>query len=211
MAAAFTTLVGPINESYLDAKFAPQVTFNASSIPKFVAGFVYKFVGDNNLAAIEGCWTQGSTIETEVVKGITLLKKGGKINITRGILQLKNAATAIPAELKTCKGMTADLRAIEVWASIFTSRTKLEATIAKNMALHHKAITADISTLETDFTGGKPFKAGEDAADLLAVAIGTVEDEAPVTPVKAKKTLEQKIHTVVEDVADVVKSLGALF
>jgi len=62
MAAAFTTLVGPINESYLDAKFAPQVTFNASSIPKFVAGFVYKFVGDNNLAAIEGCWTQGSTI-----------------------------------------------------------------------------------------------------------------------------------------------------
>jgi len=86
--------------------------------------------------------------------------------------------------------MTADLKAIESWASIFTSRTKLEATIAKNMALHHKAITADISTLETDFTGGKPFKAGEDAADLLAVAIGTVEDEAPVAAVKVNAAVD---------------------
>lgn len=48
------------------------------------------------------------------------------------------------------------------------------------MALHHKAITTDISALETDVKGGNPFKAGEDAADLLAVAIGTVEEEAPV-------------------------------
>lgn len=114
MADAFTILVGPMNKSYLDAKFSPkEVTFSASSIPKFVAGFIYKFVGDNNLSAIEGCWTQGSTIEKEIVKGVSLLKKGGKINYTRGILALKNAAFAIPAELKTCKAMTADLKAIE--------------------------------------------------------------------------------------------------
>lgn len=31
----------------------------ASAVPKFLAGFVYKFVGDNHLAEIEGCVTGG--------------------------------------------------------------------------------------------------------------------------------------------------------
>lgn len=96
--------------------------------------------------------------------------------------------TELPTELKTCKAIGQDITAIEQWAQIFTNRTKLIARITRNMALHHKEITDDISTFETDFKAAEYFKAGEDVADLLAVAVGTVEvteEEVALPPVKA--------------------------
>jgi len=96
---------------------------------------------------------------------------------------LKNVVAAIPAELKTCKGMKVDVKAIEDWAQLFTNRAKLVAKITKNMALHHKAITADIATFKTDIKAKAYFKSGEDLADLLAVAVGTVESEKKMVEV----------------------------
>jgi hypothetical protein len=34
-----------------------------SAVPQFIAGLIYEFVGDNNLEAIEGCYTGGKEIE----------------------------------------------------------------------------------------------------------------------------------------------------
>lgn len=38
-----------------------------------------------------------------------------------------------------------DIAALEEWASIFTRPADLSATIAKHLALHRKAIKADIA------------------------------------------------------------------
>jgi hypothetical protein len=38
-----------------------------------------------------------------------------------------------------------DIKAFEEWASIFTDPAKLSADIAKHLALHRKAIEADIA------------------------------------------------------------------
>lgn len=35
----------------------------AGAIPKVLAGFLYKFVGDNNLAVVEKCFSEGKNIE----------------------------------------------------------------------------------------------------------------------------------------------------
>jgi len=124
------------------------------------------------------------------MSAIADFKKGGTIHIAKAIATLKNVVSEIPTELKTCKGIGQDISAIESWAKIFTNRTKLIAKITRNMALHHKEITADIATFETDFKAAEYFKAGEDVADLLAVAVGTVEvteevEEVALPPVKA--------------------------
>jgi hypothetical protein len=94
-------------------------------------------------------------------------------------MMLKNVVAEIPAELKTCKGMGADVKAIEEWAQIFTNKAKLSARIAKNMALHHKQITASTAEFKEEIQDKSYFKSGETIADILAVAIGTVESEAP--------------------------------
>lgn len=92
----------------------------ASDIAKFAAGFLYKFVGDNHLAEIEGCAQGGEQIEVQIKTAIADFEKGGPVAIARGIAALKNVLTEIPTEFKTCKAIGQDIKAIEEWAKIFT-------------------------------------------------------------------------------------------
>jgi hypothetical protein len=93
-------------------------------------------------------------------------------------MTLKKIVSEIPTEISTCKDITGDLKDIEEWAKVFTDKTKLIARVTRNMALHHKAISNDIKSLKADFSNENYFKAGEDAADLLAHALGTVTAES---------------------------------
>lgn len=144
------------------------------AVPEFIAGFMYKFAGENNLDAITGCWNGGHDIVNTLESAIADFKHGGKVHITRGIVELKNVISMIKPELSNCKSIGDDIKAIEEWATIFTDKAKLIAHVTKNLALHHKQITGDIATLKADFADNKWFTAGEDAAELLAAAIGTV-------------------------------------
>jgi len=68
-----------------------------------------------------------------------------------------------------------DITAIEAWAQIFTDPARLSATIAKHYAFHKGEINADIATLEADWDATNYFKAGDDLADLMTVAIGPIQ------------------------------------
>lgn len=70
-----------------------------------------------------------------------------------------------------------DLAALGEWASIFTRPAELSATIAKHMALHRKAIKADIALDKAEWDAQEWWAAGVTTADLATLAIG------PVTPV----------------------------
>ena len=149
------------------------------AIPDFVAGLAYGLTGENNLLEIEACYDGGVIMEQEIVKGIADIKTGGWDYDVQAALEFGLVALQVPAALSTCEGMDDDLAAIEDWASIFKNPAKLSATVASHYALHRKAIKSDIGSLETNFGAGDFFQAGQDAADLLKLAIGPIK---PVYP-----------------------------
>lgn len=75
--------------------------------------------------------------------------------------------------------MPADIKAVEVWAKQFSNRAEVVATITKNLAINHDFIMAKVATFKADIKDKAYFTAGEDLANLLAAAVGTVQSEAP--------------------------------
>ena len=72
-----------------------------------------------------------------------------------------------------------DLHAVELWASIFTDKVKLEATVTKNLLMHKAAIQTDFESLKTDYEGAKYFDAGKVAGDALILVLGPVHPTKP--------------------------------
>ena len=151
-----------------------NVDMPVTAIPDFVAGFVYGMTGDNNLTEIEACYQGGELMAEEIETGIADIKKGGTDMDIQAALEFALAATQIPVALNTCEGMTDDINAIEEWASIFKNPTQLASKLALHYARHKAEITADISTLESDWDAGKYFDAGKDVADIATLAIGPI-------------------------------------
>jgi hypothetical protein len=149
-----------------------------SSVAHVIEGFLYGFVQAENLHGIEGCVKNGEGMVTQIESGIADFKKGTAISIPRGILTLKNVVSEIPDEIETCKSISADFAALKDWSGKFSSKASISAAIAKNMALHHKKITADISSIKSDESSQEFFKMGEDIAQLMADALGPVEKAA---------------------------------
>ena len=77
-----------------------HTTIPAATVTHFIAGFLYKFVGDNHLEHIENCVKDTKTVGADLSKAIDDIKAGKKI---AAITDLKNAAAAISVDLKECK------------------------------------------------------------------------------------------------------------
>jgi len=150
----------------------------ASIIPQFISGFLVEFVKAENLNNLEACYAGTKPLEAEIEVAIKDFQKGGDVNKARAILALKKVVSELPAELETCKGISKDLAAIKEWAQVFSSKSKLVAKITKNLAIHHKAIEADIASVKSDYAAKDYHSTGKDVADLLAVAIGPIEQPA---------------------------------
>jgi len=117
-------------------------------------------VKDENLVGIEHCYTGGKDVVTHIENAINDFEKGGSINVTRGILQLKDVIAELPKEVSSCKAIGGDISAIKSWSTIFASRSKLVAKVTKNLTFHHKEIMADIAALKSDFAAKNYFKSG---------------------------------------------------
>ena len=141
--------------------------------PKWAAGLIYGLVGDNNLLEIEACAHDGEAMVPKIEKVIADFENG---MITHAIEELILVAKDIPNLLSDCKNMDDDIAAIESWATIFESKTKLVATVSKNFLLHKKAIKADIADAKAAWALHEYFSAGVTCADISDKAIG------PITP-----------------------------
>lgn len=51
-----------------------NVGFSVTSVPEFVAGFVYGMTGDNHLDEIQTCISGGEILATEIESAITDIK-----------------------------------------------------------------------------------------------------------------------------------------
>jgi len=147
----------------------PPIT--PKSVPLFVAGLLDGFVVENDLTEIEKCYDGGHGLEGDLAKA---LKAAETEDWATVIEDLQAFASKLPAELKTCENLATDVLALEAWAKIFTDKTKLEETIAKNLLMHKTKITSDITSIKSDWTAEKYFGAGKIAGDLLNLTVGPV-------------------------------------
>jgi len=162
--------IGPIKSTP-----AAEYGVDIKMIDHFLAGFIYGMTTQNHLTELEACYAGGETMEQEILASIKDFETGGWDNITQGVLEVLLVALQLPQELHTCESMQDDLHAIADWASIFSNKTKLIATLTKHYTLHKKAVDADIATLEGDWDNQKYFLAGQDVATLMDVLVGPIQ------------------------------------
>jgi len=168
LAQLMIDLIGPI-------ELENSVEIDAMAVPQFIAGFVYGMVQDNQLEEIEACAQGWESMLPEIQAGIADIEKGGVDYDIQAALQFALVILQIPMALDTCRSMTDDITAIETWAQIFKNPTQLAAVVSKNLLLHHNAISADASSLTTDWDAQSYYQAGEDLAQLMIDLIGPIE------------------------------------
>ena len=126
---------------------------------------------------------------------------GGWDSELQGILELGIIILQLPQVLHDCQNIGDDLAAIKEWGSIFTDPKKLSETIAKHMALHHKAITSDIASLKSYYGTQEYWKSGLSAAQLATDAIG------PITPSYPEMTAHEMVGFDAMSVPDFIAGL----
>ena len=168
-ADALTLAVGPIQSSqYANLSIKPEL--------QFMEGLMAGLVKDNNLTEIATCATGTEGVVDDVEKLVADLKAG---NHVKAALVAKRLVGEIPTTLHACESMGDELKAVESWASIFTSPSTLVETVSKHMVLHHKEIMSDVHLVETDWSAQEYYASGKATADLLTVAVGPIEVPTP--------------------------------
>uniref|UniRef100_A0A7S3J1B5 Uncharacterized protein n=1 Tax=Strombidium inclinatum TaxID=197538 RepID=A0A7S3J1B5_9SPIT len=104
--------------------------------------------------------------------------KGDISDIIDGIKLIGQALVTLPEDMVDCQYTDDDLRRLSEWAQIFTDPKKLSEVVAKNMVLHGKKIHEDMNAIPEDMGAGDYYKAGEDVADLVVLALGKVPDNS---------------------------------
>jgi len=138
----------------------------------FVGGLLEGMVADNHLTEISTCFTDGEATVTDVEALVKAVEAGHWVFAAE---KLKKTVSAFKTALGACESMGDDLKAIESWATIFTSKTDLISTVTKHLIFHKSEIMGDINTIKVDWSGAEYYQAGKATADLLTVAIGPIE------------------------------------
>jgi hypothetical protein len=120
-------------------------------MPKFLAGFLYGMTAENHLDELAHCYQGGHLMFEEVEFALSHLHTALGNDTLEGVLELAIVALQIPQTLHTCHGMGDDVIAFKEWASIFHNPAELIATVSKHVALHRKAIKADIAMAKAEW------------------------------------------------------------
>ena len=149
---------------------------------EFVGGFLDGMVGDNHLDELYTCEHDVDAI----VKSVdTLLRLFEEKKYDELWSFFKSFPTTMMISLKECSTIGDDVKAIEEWSKIFDDKTKLIETVTEHMLIHKKKIKSDIKAAKTDWNSGNFYQAGEDAADLLTLALGPIEKEQNLVATQA--------------------------
>jgi len=181
-AMALTAAVGPIqtgNEAVANLSVKAPI--------EFMAGMLDGLVGENHLTEMATCATDGETLLDDVEALIADLKAH---KMVAAGLKAKKVASELHTTLGACESMGDDLKALEDWAKVFTSPTKVAEDFAKAMLLHKAKIDADVHSVESDWALHEYFQSGKAAADILYIVLGPVPTPTPTpTPTQSKNNL----------------------
>ena len=158
--------------SAVSAILATQYNIDNKGIEEFVSGFVFGFVGKDDLPDIQKCLTDESALEQEITNAIADITKGDLNDIIKGIMEIGQILKELPADLAHCKEIEADVAKILKWAQKFTNPTELVVIVSKNLLLHWKSVEKDVKAISSDWTAASYYNAGDDVADLVIQALG---------------------------------------
>ena len=145
-----------------------------ADVEQFVAGVVFGLIQKDDLAQIQTCLKDAQGLETEIEEVIGDFSKGDLTDILKGVELVGKVIQELPADLGDCEGMKADVARIEAWAAIFSNPTKLVQTLLTNVVANFPKVSADATSIVSDFKAAKYYNSGDDIADLLVVALGPV-------------------------------------
>lgn len=146
-----------------------------SGAAEFFAGFLYNFLGDNNLDEVEVCLGDADSLALDAFQVVEDFIKKDSV---AALAEIHTIVGQLGNDLSDCKGMTTDVAAIKSWSKKFDSKTDLIATVTKNFLFHKKAITADIHAEKAELAAAQYYQAGATLADTATLALGPIEKNA---------------------------------
>ena len=136
-------------------------------------------VKEDHLSEIQRCLQDAGQIETHVATAIQDFEKKDISDIIDGVGELFQIVVDLPTDMVDCQGTQDDIKRLEEWATEFKDPKQLAKTVAKNMLVNRKDISADIIKTKGDFKNEDYFNGGSDLADILILTLGQVPDESP--------------------------------
>lgn len=160
--------IGPIPTTGLPY----TVTAGTSDYIHLVEGLLVGLVKDENLQNLDNCITDVQNLETMAKVAISDFQSGGLQNYIKAVKEIHSIIEDVPGDIQDCKNISADIEAIKAWSQDFNIRR-----VASNAFKHVSEITEDVSTMSSDLKSGSYFKAGEDIAEIMSLAVGPIETE----------------------------------
>ena len=157
-----TAVIAATVSAHIDAK-APF---------EFLGGFLEGMIGDNHLDEVYTCEADAEVILTNADKAF---KKLENHDFEGAITYFYEIAGALEITVSDCIDIGDDIQAIKEWSKIFDDKTKLIENITTHMLIHRKQVEDDIHAAKADWSAANYYKAGEDAADLVTIALGPIE------------------------------------
>lgn len=173
LADLLTLSLGPIESSDFAAVDEDDLELDLLMLPELAAGFVYGMVGDNNLTEMESCYAGVTPLYGFLEHALADLEN---FHIFAAIKQLEAFVFHFQQDVAPCEHMSDDVAAIEAWAQVFKQPKSLAVNVSKHYMFHKKAVKADIAAVRSDWSAKSYFSVGKDAADLVTVLIGPIEE-----------------------------------
>lgn len=173
---------------------ANAAAFDKNDAVNVAAGIVEGITHNDDLSMMKECITNADSIESQIMAMVADLKEGNMEGVMKAISVFGEMAKQLPADLKNCKGMEADIVEIEQLAVIFTHPTELAARLESNMLRHYSELIDDVTDAIRKWDAKEYHGFGEDIGDAVLVAL---------TPPKKHAVLS--FHST--DAADVVSGL----
>merc|ERR1711935_607961 len=133
-----------------------------------IAGFIKGMIEKDDLTELTQCFTDANGVVDQVNSIVKTIAKGDEADIIAGIMEAVTLVQKLPDDLKNCtQGTSGDIQRIENW--ILNQNAE---QIAENVINNFDTVTDDLNTIYDDFENQNYTAAGEEAADLVILALG---------------------------------------
>ena len=158
------------------AILATKYSMSLEGTEEFVAGLLYGMVQKDDLPQIQNCLTNAESLEVEITNAVSDISKGDFQDVLKAVQEIGQIIKELPTDLDECKDIQDDITKVEAWAAVFANPVKLAETLTKNLLANWKKVSADVTTVESDWNAAKYYEAGEDVADMLILSVGPISE-----------------------------------
>ena len=145
----------------------------------FLGGLFEGLIQDDHLSAINACVTDVESVKGGVETSIADFKKKDFSHILAGISTLGKTLMQVTGDIATCGKMTADISRVKVWVTKSIQSKDFVNTVIRNILMAGPKVQTDIDTLQKDADAHQDSATGEEAANLLVLALGAIPAATP--------------------------------